>query len=62
MFKRLSFAHYLLAGGAALGLLGLVLWRMLPIAMSCPPFLLTPVLALGYGGYELWRNRSPRDS
>ncbi len=53
MSQRPSFAHGLLLGGAALGLLGLILWWALPMAQSGPPFLLTPLLALGWGAGEL---------
>jgi len=58
---RFSFAEYLLAGGVVLGIVGLILWRVLPIPARVPPFLLTSLLAMGYGGYETWRRRrSPR--
>jgi hypothetical protein len=57
MFGRSTFAYYFLAGGAALGLLGLVLWRALPISSTLPPFLFTSLLAIGYGAFELWRER-----
>lgn len=57
MLKRFSFAQYLIAGGLTLGLLGLVLWWALPIPTPYPPFLVTSLLAIVYGGYELRRKK-----
>jgi hypothetical protein len=53
-----SFARYLLIGAAVLAVIGLVLWRVLPVPMPVPPFVFTALLAAGYGGYEWWRIRS----
>lgn len=60
MFKRPTFAQYLLFGGAALGALGLILWWRLPIAEKYPPFALTAALAMAYGAFEFWRDRTGR--
>ena len=35
--------------GAALAILGLILWYTLPIPSMFPPYLVTAALALGYG-------------
>jgi len=48
-------AKVYLIGGAVLALVSLLLWFFLPIASTLPPFLLTPLLALGYGAYCWWR-------
>jgi hypothetical protein len=45
---------FFIAGGL-LALAGLVLWRILPIPLSVPPYLLTSLLAVGYG-LVCWRN------
>jgi hypothetical protein len=52
MFEPPYFARALVAGGAALLVFGLILWYALPIAAGFPPYLVTALLALGYGGYE----------
>jgi hypothetical protein len=57
MSEPWSFAQYLLVGGAVLLAIGLGLWWVLPVPMTFPPFLLTALLALGYGGYEWRRDR-----
>jgi len=38
-----------LMGGGALALLGFILWFVLPVRLSFPPFLLTALLAMAYG-------------
>jgi hypothetical protein len=58
MLARLTFAHCLIIGGAVLGVAGLILFWTLPIAQSVPPFLITALLAIGCGIYELKRPRS----
>jgi len=58
MLSHPTFAHFLLLGGAALAVIGLILWGILPIASTLPPFLFSALLALGYGAYELRRERS----
>jgi hypothetical protein len=60
MFQPPTFARNLLAGGAALGVGGLILWRILPIPESFPPFLVTALLAMGYGGYEIRQEQARR--
>jgi hypothetical protein len=60
MFGPPYFARLLLAGGAALAVLGCILWHALPIATPFPPFLVTAVLLLAYGTYEMigdWKKR-----
>ena len=50
-------AHWFLFGGGALALLGLILWETLPIQPALPPYLITALLALGYGLVCLTRGR-----
>jgi hypothetical protein len=57
MLERLFIARCFLIGGAALALVGLVLWRALSLATAFPPYLATGVLALGYGAFCLRRSR-----
>ncbi len=52
-------ARLFLLGGAALAFAGLVLWFALPISSPLPPFVLTPLLALGYGAV-CWRQQRAR--
>jgi 4-hydroxybenzoate polyprenyltransferase len=63
MFEPPYFAAVLLGGGLALLIFGLVLWHALPIAADLPPYLVTAILAIGYGLYEAWvvRARHKRD-
>jgi 4-hydroxybenzoate polyprenyltransferase len=63
MFEPPYFERALLAGGAVLLVLGLVLWHALPIASGFPPYIVTSLLAIGYGWYEAWtlRARHKRD-
>jgi hypothetical protein len=42
-------ARAFLIGGGALVAIGLTLWLALPIASAFPPYLVTGLLALGYG-------------
>jgi hypothetical protein len=58
MSPRLSFARFLLGGGIILTLVSLILWWKLPLSLSFPPFLFTALLALGFGGFELWQTRA----
>jgi len=51
MFRRLSIAQWFLITGAAFAVIGLLIWALLPIHLALPPYLFTPVLALGYGAY-----------
>lgn len=57
MPRYFSMAHWFLLGGGALGLLGLILWVTLPIKSTLPPYLITALLALGYGLFCLTRGR-----
>jgi hypothetical protein len=50
-------ARFFLIGGVVLALLGVVLWLVLPIHMTLPPYLVTALLALAYGAVCL---KSPR--
>ena len=50
-------ARWFLIGGAALAVIGLVLWRVLPVTMEFPPYLVTAALALGYGAFCLGGGR-----
>jgi len=56
MPERFFLARWFLAGGGALAIVSLVLWRMLPISMEFPPYLGTALLVLAYGATGLkWR-------
>jgi len=57
MPKHFTMAHWFLLGGGALALLGLILWVALPVRSTLPPYLITALLALGYGLFCLTRNR-----
>jgi len=45
--------------GGLLAVIGLILWFTLPIPLMFPPYLVTALLALGYGVACRWRGRSP---
>jgi len=60
MFERSFLARWFLIGGGVLAIVSLVLWLALPIRMSLPPYLLTAVLAIAYGGVCLKSNRPRR--
>lgn len=53
MHESAVLARWLLIGGGVLAILGLILWFALPVSMPFPPYLLTALLALGYGAYCL---------
>jgi len=53
MFERSFMARWFLVGGGALAVIGFVLWFVLPIPMSLPPYLPTALLMLGYGAFCL---------
>jgi hypothetical protein len=53
MSERFFVARLFLIAGAALAVLSLVLWLTRPIAMF-PPYLVTALLALGYGAACRW--------
>jgi hypothetical protein len=59
MLERLFMARLFLMGGALLAVIGLVLWFVLPVPSMFPPYLVTGLLALGYGAACWWRSRSP---
>jgi hypothetical protein len=50
----LKIARFFLIAGGTLLVAGLLLWALLPIHFTLPPYLLTPLLALGYGAW-CWR-------
>ncbi len=60
MFERSFLARWFLIGGSALAPISIVLWFALPIHMSFPPYLVTALLALGYGAVCLKSNRPGR--
>ena len=49
MPRHFSMAQGFLLSGAALALLGLILWVILPVRTALPPYLVTALLTLGYG-------------
>ena len=59
MLTRLTFAHCLIMGGSVLGVIGLILFWALPIPQGFPPFLVTALLAIGCGAFDLHRTRRP---
>lgn len=59
MPERLFMTRLFLISGGLLAAVGLMLWFALPIASMFPPYLITALLALGYGGYCLWWGRVP---
>jgi len=58
MPEHVFLARWFLIGGVALAVISLILWFVLPISMSYPPYLPTAVLAVIYGGYCL-KSRKP---
>jgi hypothetical protein len=59
MPEHLFLARLFLISGAVLAGIGLILWFTLPIPEMFPPYLVTAILALGYGVYCRWGRRSP---
>ena len=57
MPERLFMARMFFLGGAVLAVIGFILWFVLPIRLSFPPFLLTALLAVVYGVVCLERGR-----
>ena len=57
MIEHSFTARWLLGGGGALVVISLVLWFVLPIPMSFPPYLPTALLALGCGAACLKQSR-----
>jgi uncharacterized membrane protein len=56
MPELLFMARVFLIGGASLLIVGLILWFALPIASSIPPFMITSLLAMGYGAACYWQH------
>jgi hypothetical protein len=54
MFAGLSIARCFFIAGATLMVASLLLWALLPVHLVLPPYLFTPLLALGYG-FTCWR-------
>jgi hypothetical protein len=59
MPENLFMARLFLMGGGALAVIGLILWFVLPVASVFPPYMVTALLALGYGG-ACWRRGGSR--
>jgi uncharacterized membrane protein len=59
MPERLFMTRLFLIGGGLLAVVGLILWFTLPIPSMFPPYIVTALLALGYGVYCLWWGRAP---
>ena len=57
MPERSFMARWFLVGGAALAVIGLILWRVLPVSLDVPPYLATAGLALAYGAFCLIKSR-----
>ena len=57
MSERHFIARWFLLGGAFLAVAGMVLWFALPIRSMFPPYLVTALLALGYGEFCRKRER-----
>jgi hypothetical protein len=55
----LAIARLFCFAGAGLFLLGLLLWLLLPVHSTLPPYLFSPLLAIGYGIY-CWKRAQPR--
>jgi hypothetical protein len=51
MLAGLMIARLFRLTGGVLLLIGLLLWAFLPIHLVVPPYLLTPLLALGYSAW-----------
>ena len=54
-------ARFFLVAGAALLVIGLLLWALLPIHLLMPPYLFAPLLAIGYG-FWCWRRYRTKES
>ena len=59
MLPGLRIARIFCFTGGGLFLLGLLLWAILPIHFSLPPYLCSPILAIGYGIY-CWKRAQTR--
>jgi hypothetical protein len=54
MLAGFSIARFFCFAGGALALASLILWAVLPMHMTLPPYFFTPILAVGYGAW-CWR-------
>jgi nicotinamide riboside transporter PnuC len=61
MSERPFIARWFLWGGALFAVIGVILWFALPIRSMFPPYLVTTLLALGYGAYCRRQERSARN-
>jgi hypothetical protein len=59
MPERLFMARLFMTTGVSLAVIGLILWFVLRIPAMFPPYLVTALLALGFGGYCRWAGRPP---
>jgi hypothetical protein len=59
MPERLFMTRLFFMTGGLLLVIGLMLWFTLPIPSMAPPYLVTALLALGYGVY-CWQSGRPR--
>jgi hypothetical protein len=59
MPERLFMARLFLTGARVLAVISLILWLALPIPSMFPPYLITALLALGYGMECQRRAQSP---
>ena len=59
MPEHLLVARWFLMSGGLLAVIGLALWFTLPIPLAFPPYLVTALLALGYGVACRGRGRFP---
>jgi hypothetical protein len=59
MLSGLKIARFFLIAGGVLLLAGLLLWAFLPFHLTLPPYLVAPLLALGYGAW-CWRSYRTR--
>jgi hypothetical protein len=57
MPDRVFIARLFLISGGGLAIVGLILALTLPIVPMFPPYLVTALLALGYGAACWWRSR-----
>jgi uncharacterized membrane protein len=58
MLEHFFMARVFLIGGALLTVIGVILWFALPTGATFPPFLVTALLAVGYGAFCFWQYRS----
>jgi hypothetical protein len=59
MPERLFLVRLFLMSGGLLAVVSLILWFWLRIPSMFPPYLVTALLALGYGGFCRWRGPVP---